>query len=235
MLAREHTLPLVAALTPLFPEGTLRRGITITVHGDGATSLAFALAAAPMQAGSWAALVDLPDCNLVAAVEAGVALERLACVETGEQWAPAVAAALGAFDLVIVGCPRRVRAADARRLTARARERGAVVIVLEGHGQVAAWPEAPDLRLTAASSRWDGLGLGHGNLRARTIEVLAEGRRGFARPRRVEVVVPSGAAPAPAERPAPAAAAHTAVAPVLVPPRWADEPAVAVTGVARAG
>lgn len=195
MLAHEQTLPLVAPLIPLFPDGALRRGITVTVAGAGATSLALALAAAPVGAGSWAALTDLPECNLVAAAEAGVALERVACLHTEGQWAAAVAATIGAFDIVIVGLVHRVRAADVRRLGARARERGSVLVVVQGETSRAVWPEAPDLTLTATGSRWVGLGVGHGHLRARVVEVVAEGRRGFARPRRAEVMFPLGTAP----------------------------------------
>jgi hypothetical protein len=51
----------------------------------------------------------------------------------------------------------------------------------------------PDLTLTVTRSRWAGLGAGHGHLRTRTLDVLAEGRRGFSRPRRAELVLPLGA------------------------------------------
>src|SRR5690242_7814314 len=44
-LAREQTLPLLEPLATMFPEGRLRRGITVAVRGPGATTLAFALAA----------------------------------------------------------------------------------------------------------------------------------------------------------------------------------------------
>ena len=193
VLAQEHTLPLVAPLTQLFPEGALRRGITITVDGVGAASLALALAVAPVQAGSWVAFVDLPGLNLAAAAEAGVALERVACITSGEQWAAAVAALLGAFDLVIVGRHRRVRAGDVRRLTARARERGAVLVALGGTGGRAVWPDAPDLGLVATAASWSGLGVGHGHLRSCALQVHAEGRRAFSRPRVAEVRLPLGA------------------------------------------
>lgn len=201
-LAREHTLPLAAPLAPLFPDGALRRGITCTVDGTGAVSLTLALVSAAAQAGSWVALVDLPGLNLAAAAEAGVALERVACLRTGEQWAAAVAALCGAFDLVLVGRHRRVRATDVRRLTARARERGTVLVALGGRG-AAVWPEAPDVALEVAATAWHGLGSGHGHLRSCTATVAASGRRAFARPRRTELTLPLGAA-APLEPAAPA-------------------------------
>lgn len=189
VLAREHTLPLAASLVGLFPEGVLRRGITITVDGSGAASLAFALAAAPVHSGSWVAFVDLPELNLAAAVEAGVTLERVACICSGDQWAATVAALLGAFDLVMVGMGRRVRATDVRQLGARARERGSVLVALRGACGNAVWPDAPDLNLCAAGSQWSGLGTGHGHLRTRVLTVRAEGRRSFSRPRQAELVL----------------------------------------------
>ena len=45
-----------------------------------AAALALALAAGPSAGGSWAAAVGMPDLGLVAAAEAGIALERFALV-----------------------------------------------------------------------------------------------------------------------------------------------------------
>ncbi|MGA0877986.1 MAG: hypothetical protein ACO3SP_02595, partial [Ilumatobacteraceae bacterium] len=52
-LARERTLPVLPALSPLFPEAGLIRGQTVACVGTAAMSCALALAAAPTQAGSW--------------------------------------------------------------------------------------------------------------------------------------------------------------------------------------
>ena len=109
------------------------RGSVTVVEGDGAaTSLALALVAGPSAAGSWTAVVGCPGLGLAAAAEAGVALERLALVAEPEpgDWAGVVAALVGAVDVVVVGPTHRVRAADARRLAARARERGTVLVQL---------------------------------------------------------------------------------------------------------
>jgi len=43
-LARDQTLPLIEPLATMFPEGRLRRGITVAVRGPGSTTLGFALA-----------------------------------------------------------------------------------------------------------------------------------------------------------------------------------------------
>ena len=131
-LAREQLLPVLTPLAPLFPEGGLRRGSTIFVEGPGATSLALALGAATSAAGSWVAAVGLPSLGMLAAAELGVALERVVVVATppAEAWATVVAALLDAVDLVWAGLPSRVGAGDARRLAARARERGSVLMAL---------------------------------------------------------------------------------------------------------
>jgi hypothetical protein len=197
-LAREQTLPVVAPLTGLFPAAALPRGITATITGPGAASLALALAAAPSAAGSWTALVGLAGTGLAAAAELGVALERVAVVAppAPAEWPGVVAALIGAFDLILMGPRHRVPPAAARRLVARARERGTVLVFVTGPlgaGRLDAWPEGPDLRLVLTGSVWHGLDDGHGHLRWRQIQVEASGRRALARPRRVDLLLPGPA------------------------------------------
>jgi hypothetical protein len=87
-----------------------------------------------------------------------------------------------------------VRSGDARRLVARAREQGAVLAVLEPAGG-RRWPDGPDLRLAVAHANWEGLGCGHGYLRARQVEVRTTGRRAAARERRTVLMLPDPADP----------------------------------------
>ena len=184
-LARERTLPVLPALTDLLPEGGLRRGSTVAVSG--ATSLALALLAGPSQAGSWCAAVGLPSLGLVAAAEVGVALERFPLVaRPGDEWPAVVAALVDAVDVVLVRLPRHVRNGDARRLVAKARDRGAVLVTTGGSSAIAA-----DVRLSVASCTWEGLGNGHGLLRARRLDVVASGRGAAARERRVSLWLPA--------------------------------------------
>jgi hypothetical protein len=184
-LARERTLPVLPALSGLLPEGGLRRGSTVSVVG--ATSLALALLAGPSQAGSWCAAVGMPSLGLVAATEVGIALERFPLVaRPGGEWPGVVAALLDAVDVVLVCLPRHVRTADARRLAARARDRGAVLIA---NGSSTAL--ATDVRLSVVETAWEGLGPGHGRLRARRMEVVAGGRGAAARERRVSLWLPA--------------------------------------------
>ncbi|MFN8041454.1 MAG: hypothetical protein U0Q07_19710 [Acidimicrobiales bacterium] len=199
-LAREHTLPVVEALQDLVPGAALARGSTVGVVG---TSLALALAAGPSRAGSWVALVGLPWLGLGAVAGLGLALERVAVVAPPEpsSWATVTAALVGAFDLVVVAEPARVGAADARRLAARARERGTVLVrVLPSPavpgpavagGSTGAGRLEVDLRLAVTATRWEGLGHGHGHLRARRVRVEATGRRRAARPRTADLWLPA--------------------------------------------
>src|SRR4030095_5060648 len=129
-LADERLLPVLPALQPLLAGRGLRRGATVTVSRSAA--LALALVAGASAAGSWVAAVGLPDLGIVAAAETGIALERLALVPTpgAKAWPAAVAALLEDGDVVLVRAPARLPAAQARRLAARARERGAVLVPL---------------------------------------------------------------------------------------------------------
>ena len=188
-LARDQTLPLVEPLATMFPEGRLHRGITIAVHGPGSTSLGFALTASASSAGSWIAMVGVADANLATAAELGVALERVAVMHPAPaQWSATIAAVVGAFDIVVFAPCHRVSAGDARRLMARARERGSVLIMLMRMAR--SWPERVDVELSISTLRWQGLGQGHGNLRARVARVDMTGRRELARPRQGEFVLP---------------------------------------------
>ena len=193
-LAREALLPVAPAFEGLLPDAGLRRGTTVAVGGGpGATSLALALGAAASAAGSWAGAVGLPSLGLEAAGELGVALERMLLVEPPpDRWATVVAALLDAVDLVHVALPPRVRLGDARRLAARARERGAVLVVhAPGSSQAGTWPEAPEVRLTVAGVTWEGpVGDGAGRLTARRVEVVGGGRGAAARPRRAALWLP---------------------------------------------
>lgn len=190
-LARERVLPVPSALEHLFPDGGLRRGTAVAVDAapgaSGATALALALGGAASAAGSWTAVVGQPSLGLLAADELGLCLERLVVVDPpADQWATVVAALLDAVDLVYASLPRRVREGDARRLVARARERGSVFVPL-GPGR---WPLPADVRLTVATATWSGPCVGAGRLEARRVGVVSVGRGAGARGRRVALWLP---------------------------------------------
>ena len=150
-------------------------------RGSGATTVAFELAAAVTAVGEWAAAVDLDGTlGVLAAAEAGVALERFAVVRRvpPTRWATVVAALLDGVSLVLAEVPRGVRPGDARRLVARAREREAVLVV---HERARTWPA--DAGAHAARRRRCVAGPDRrGLLTGRTLQVQVEGRGAAARP-----------------------------------------------------
>jgi hypothetical protein len=176
----DQVVPVGSPLRPLFPSGGLRRGSTVAVS-SGATSLLLALLAEASAGGAWCALVGMPQVGVVAAAEAGLALERLVLVpDPGAEWSTVCAALLDGVDIVIPGMSGPIPTTLASRLTARARQRGGVLM------PIGSWPGA-DLTLDVVSRAWYGLGQGEGRLRRCRIEVLASGRGAATRPRRVHL------------------------------------------------
>ena len=189
--AAERSLPVLPALEPLLPDG-IRRGATVVVDGGpGATSLALALGAAATQTGSWAAIVGHPALGLQAAAELGLALERLVVVPEvpQSQWATVVATLLDGVDVVLARPPSSIASAgDARRLAARARERGAVLVPLPRRpGGRPSWPQGPDVRLTVGSGEWSSP---HRRLERRHVEVTTGGKGAAARTRSASLWLP---------------------------------------------
>jgi len=177
-------------LAPLFPNGALQRGSMIQVTGSGGTAVALAVAAGASRAGSWVGFVGAEVIGWAAAEQLGVDPRRslvVTDVPVGS-WANVTAALIDAVDVVVAAPTHGVRPADARRLAARARERGSVMIVVEPR---VAWPVDADVALSATNSTWQGLERGHGRLIARRMTIESVGRRAAAQPRRVEVWIPA--------------------------------------------
>lgn len=181
--AAARVLPVAPDLAGLLPSGGLVRGTTVVV--DGSTSLVLALLAQASAEGGWVALVGLPDAGVLAAHQLGLVLDRVAFVPApGADAATVVAALLDGFDAVVVGPAAALGDADRRRLAARARERSAVLV------PTTPWVGAHTV-LTAAGSRWEGLGRGHGRLRSRHLTVRSSGRGAAAAGSVRHVLVPS--------------------------------------------
>jgi hypothetical protein len=169
---------LIAVAGPIgrhLPAGGLRRGSTVALDGPpgaGSTTVAFQLAAATTSAGEWAAVVD-PDATFGAraAAEAGVALERCAVVRrvSPDRWAAVVSALIDGVTFVVATVPPNLRPGDARRLTARARERATVLVAL------GSWPAEAALRIHAVGRNWSGLAAGEGLLTSAPLDVHVEG------------------------------------------------------------
>jgi hypothetical protein len=171
-------IPVLEAFETVIPG--LRPGTTLSITGSGATSLALALVARASQ-DKWIASVDMPALGLVAASEFGLALDHLVVVpEPQKQWIDTMAAVVDAFDVVLAHSPPH---REARKLTARVRERDAVFVVVGATNE-------SDLQIAGTNPTWHGIGDGHGYLAARTIDLTVTGRGGAARARRATLWLP---------------------------------------------
>jgi hypothetical protein len=172
----------------------------------GLTSLLLLLLAGTSSQGYWCAVAGLPELGLASAAELGADLSHLVLVpQPGPEgrWQNVVATLLETVDLVCFAPSTPVRPGDARRLSARARERCSVFIVLDAESAssrvargflpgdasrpgrvVPRWPGPSDLRCAIKLSNWSGLERGHGLLGLRHLEAEVGGRGSASRPRR---------------------------------------------------
>ena len=233
-LLTERTLPVLAELAGLFPGSGLPRGGTVLLgplaapdtldsvsgispnapprRAPGLTSLLLLLLAGTSSRGYWCAVVGLPELGLAAAVEMGADLDRLILVpRPGSQgrWQSVVTTLLETVDLVCLAPETPVHPADARWLSARARERRSTLVVLDAAGPPGAargflragpgragralsrWPGPCDLRCAVSESSWSGLELGHGLLSLLHLEAEVGGRGAASRPRRGHLRLPA--------------------------------------------
>lgn len=178
----DRSLETPPALAPLLPHGGLRAGATYSVTGS--TALTMALLAGPSGAGAWCGVVGLPGFAAPAARDLGVNLNRLAFVPNpGRRWLSVVGALIDALTVIVVRPPTAIGDAEAARVAARLRQRGAVLIAC------GPWPRH-EAQLAVAESGWLGVGTGHGHLTARRVTVTVEGRGTTGRPRRVQLWLP---------------------------------------------
>lgn len=187
-------LPVAPALADLLPGGGLRPGAVYSLSRS--TSLLLALLAVPSQAGSWCGVVGMPQLGAEAAEAMGVDLSRLVLIpEPGTRWLAVAATIAEVLPVVAVRPSGRATDAEVSRLTARLRDRGAVLLV-QG-----AWPQAEAV-LEAQGPQWSGLGRGHGYLSERIVSITSSSRR-WPVARRASVLLPDAAgAVSPAAAPA---------------------------------
>ena len=114
---------------------TLPRGTVAVLSG--ARSLSLSMVAAVTAAGGHAAIVGQPDVGVLAAVEMGADLSRLAVIpEPGADPVEVAAVLMDGMDLVLLGLGgRSVPATRARAVVARARQRGCTLLVTGGDWQ----------------------------------------------------------------------------------------------------
>lgn len=188
-------LPVVAPLAPLFGEAGLVRGRTVACTGDAALSTALALSAAATRAGSWLAVVGVPNLGIAAAIEAGVAVERIVLAQpprASREWVATVAALVEGFEVLIVATPTSLSASDARRLQTRVMARQAVLIVvdlpaLSSVGEASVF--ASDIDVHANTVSWSGIERGAAHITQRTVQVRVNGRR-CSSPREQTITLP---------------------------------------------
>lgn len=190
-LAADRVLPLSGPLAAVLP--ALGRGEILTVAGSGATSFALGVVEGMARgtSGSWVVVMGLPELAPSAVHDVGLDPARVAFVDPGTtgRHLDALAALVGAVDLVVIDARLPLRAADARRLAARARERGSVMVVVQpgvdpsrwrtGGSVPRIWPA--DVACTVRAERWWGVERGNGHLRSRELEVHVTGRGRHAR------------------------------------------------------
>lgn len=176
-------LPVPEALAEILPNGGLPRGGVVTLGGDGMTSLLFGLLCRPGT--SWSAVVGMPELGLLAAAEIGVDLSRVVLVpDPGPEVLQVLSVLSDGVEVIVAAAPGGPlgSAARLRVLTARLRQRGAVLLV------AGRWPGA-DLVLTARQSGWAGIGAGHGRLHDRVLDIEVGGRGAAGRGRRGAVLL----------------------------------------------
>lgn len=167
-------LPVPPPVGELLPRGGLARGTVVSV--DGAASVLIGLIATVTAAGGHVAVIGMPGLGLLALHEQGGDLAKVALVPRPKEAAVECAAILlDGFDAVVLGLSGgAVTPSRGRAVAARARSKGAVLIVTEGQ-----WDGA-DLRIESCVVGYTGLGQGHGRVTAVKLDVAAAGK-GFQR------------------------------------------------------
>ncbi|MFV8053542.1 hypothetical protein [Mycobacterium sp. 48b] len=155
--AQESLLASPDALVETLPEGLptmLPRGSVAVAAG--ARSLSLGMVAAVTAAGGHAVIIGQPDVGLLAAVEMGADLSRLAVIpDPGADPVEVAAVLMDGMDLVVLGLGgRSVPPSRARVMVARARQKGCTLLVTDGDWQGAS------ARLEARVSGYEVAGAG---------------------------------------------------------------------------
>lgn len=161
----ESLLPIPETLGDLLP-APLPRGTVAVLSG--ARSLALSMVAAVTAEGGHAAIVGQPDAGLLAAVEMGADLSRIAVIpDPGSDPVEVAAVLMDGMDMVVLGLGgHSVPATRARAVVARARQKGCTLLVTNGDWQ-------------GASARLDARVCGY--------EITGHARPGFGRIGKVQL------------------------------------------------
>jgi hypothetical protein len=151
----DSLLPVPDLVAELLP-GSLPRGTVAVLSG--ARSLQLSMVAAVTAEGGHVAIIGQPDLGLLAAVEMGADLSRIAVIpEPGADPVEVAAVLMDGMDLVVLGLGgRTVPATRARAVVARARQRECTLLVTDGDWQGAS------TRLEARVGGYEVVGAGPG-------------------------------------------------------------------------
>jgi hypothetical protein len=174
-------IPTHPAIGKLLPSGGLQQGSVYSI--DKSTMLLMALLAPPSAAGSWCAVIGVPEFGIEAAARFGVDLERLVLVpHPGDQWLAVTAAIADVIDVVVTRPPTRASDSAVARLASRLRQRKSTLLMM------GSWPQS-EAMISLGKSRWHGIGEGHGHLAAREVTITVTSK-GAARPRSARLWLP---------------------------------------------
>lgn len=167
-------LPIPPLLAEVLPNALPRGTVAVL---SGARSLPLSMVAAVTAAGGNAAIVGQPDIGLLAAVEMGADLSRLALIpDPGTDPVEVAAVLMDGMDLIVLGLGgRSVPLSRARTLVARAHHKGCALLVTDGDWQGAS------MRLEARvcgyeTTAGDHSVPGFGRISKVRIDVCARGR-----------------------------------------------------------
>jgi hypothetical protein len=130
----ETMLPIPQLLADVLPDALPRGTVAVL---SGARSLPLSMVAAVTAAGGNAAIVGQPDIGLLAAVEMGADLSRLAVIpDPGSDPVEVAAVLMDGMDLVVLALGgRSVPLTRARAVVARAQHKGCTLLVTDGDWQ----------------------------------------------------------------------------------------------------
>jgi hypothetical protein len=167
----EARLPVPQLLAEVLPDALPRGSVAVL---SGARSLQVSMVAAVTAAGGNAAIVGQSDIGLLAAVEMGADLSRLAVIpDPGTDPVEVAAVLMDGMDLIVLALRgRSVPMTRARAVVARAQQKGCMLLVTDGDWQGAS------IRLKARVCGYETTAdtPGFGRISKVRLEVCAEGR-----------------------------------------------------------
>lgn len=189
----EGVLPVPGPLAEILPHAGIPRG-TVVCH-EGANSLLVAMIASVTRGGGQVGIVGLPRLSLLAAVEMGADLSRLATVpDPGADPVEVATVLLDGMDLVVLGAVESVAPARTRVVMGRVRKQSSVLMVTGGgwpgarttlEARVLTYRHSPAVTMTAEPVQARS---GYGRIGGMRLRVTAFGRGSQSRSTEVDLV-----------------------------------------------